>query len=109
MSSDIREKAIPVITVDGPSGTGKGTLAVRLKQQLGWHLLDSGALYRSLGLAAVNKAIPLNDEEKLGSLARDSATSRAHRETDARRVSGPLGSWRWRRQGHRRARGSPAL
>ena len=69
MSSDILEKAIPVITVDGPSGTGKGTLAVRLKQQLGWHLLDSGALYRSLGLAAVNKAIPLNDEEKLGSLA----------------------------------------
>ena len=69
MTSDILENAIPVITVDGPSGTGKGTLAVRLKQQLGWHLLDSGALYRSLGLAAVNSAISLNNEEKLGTLA----------------------------------------
>lgn len=59
----------PVITIDGPSGTGKGTLAVRIKQRLGWHLLDSGALYRSLALAAVNSSISLNDEEKLGELA----------------------------------------
>ena len=65
----------PVITIDGPSGTGKGTLAIRLKQRLGWHLLDSGALYRSLGLAAVKQSISLNDEEKLASLALELALS----------------------------------
>ena len=59
----------PVITIDGPSGTGKGTLAVRVKQRLGWHLLDSGAMYRTLALAAVKQAIPLNDGEKLSLLA----------------------------------------
>ena len=37
----------PVITIDGPSGTGKGTLAKRLSMTLGWHYLDSGAVYRS--------------------------------------------------------------
>lgn len=74
---------IPVITIDGPSGTGKGTLAVRLKERLGWHLLDSGALYRSLGLAAVKKAIPLNNEEKLSSLALELAL---HFETGAKGV-----------------------
>ncbi|MEM7466428.1 MAG: (d)CMP kinase [Pseudomonadota bacterium] len=64
---------IPVVTVDGPSGTGKGTLATRLKNHLNWHLLDSGALYRSLGLAAVRSSIPLNNEEKLGELAAELA------------------------------------
>ena len=62
---------IPVITIDGPSGTGKGTLAIRVKQRLNWHLLDSGALYRVLGLAAVRKTISLNNEEKLAKLAQD--------------------------------------
>lgn len=75
MTSNSIDGAIPVVTVDGPSGTGKGTLAVRLKQQLGWHLLDSGALYRSLGLAAVKSAISLNNEEKLGALAASLALS----------------------------------
>ncbi len=41
--------AVPVIAVDGPSGSGKGTLAKALARQLGWHLLDSGALYRIIG------------------------------------------------------------
>ena len=40
----------PVITVDGPSGVGKGTTASLLSNHLGWHLLDSGAIYRSLAL-----------------------------------------------------------
>lgn len=61
----------PVVTIDGPSGTGKGTLAVRVKQRLGWHLLDSGALYRTLALAAVKLAIPLNDEDKLAQLSQN--------------------------------------
>ncbi len=44
--------SVPVITIDGPSGSGKGTIAAMLARQHGWHLLDSGALYRLLGLTA---------------------------------------------------------
>ncbi len=55
----------PVVTVDGPSGVGKGTLAMRLAQHLGWHLLDSGALYRVLGLAATQAGIDTDDETSL--------------------------------------------
>ncbi|MDH4047682.1 MAG: (d)CMP kinase [Gammaproteobacteria bacterium] len=45
-------RSAPVLTIDGPSGSGKGTIARRLAEALGWHLLDSGALYRLVGLAA---------------------------------------------------------
>ena len=44
--------AIPVLTIDGPSGSGKGTISRLVAQQVGWHFLDSGALYRAVGLAA---------------------------------------------------------
>jgi cytidylate kinase len=54
---------IPVITIDGPSGSGKGTLARRLAEQLGYHLLDSGALYRLTALAAQKRNIALEDPE----------------------------------------------
>lgn len=54
---------IPVITIDGPSGSGKGTLARRLAEQLGFHLLDSGALYRLTALAAQKRNIDLEDPE----------------------------------------------
>jgi CMP/dCMP kinase len=60
---------IPVIAIDGPSGTGKGTLAVRLAARLGWHCLDSGALYRVLGLAAERAGIDLDDGAGLAELA----------------------------------------
>lgn len=60
---------IPVITVDGPSGTGKGTLCCNLANWLGWHLLDSGALYRVLALAAQQQAIAMEDETELANLA----------------------------------------
>jgi cytidylate kinase len=48
---------IPVLTIDGPSGSGKGTIARLLAQRLGWHLLDSGALYRLTALAAQRRDI----------------------------------------------------
>lgn len=61
--------SVPVITVDGPSGVGKGTLSQRLARHLGWHFLDSGALYRLLGLAARRQAVEFTDESALEGLA----------------------------------------
>ena len=58
-------KQPPVIAVDGPSGTGKGTLCGRLAANLGCHLLDSGSLYRVLGYVARQKNISLDDVESL--------------------------------------------
>ena len=55
----------PVITVDGPSGSGKGTLSLQLADELGWHHLDSGALYRLLAFAALKDAVALDDEAAL--------------------------------------------
>ena len=60
---------IPVITIDGPGGSGKGTVAGLLARQLGWKLLDSGALYRLLAFAARNHAIDLVNESALKTLA----------------------------------------
>lgn len=59
----------PVITLDGPGGAGKGTVSMRLAQALGWHLLDSGALYRLVGLAAEQQGVALDDESALSLLA----------------------------------------
>ncbi len=59
----------PVIAIDGPSGAGKGTIAARLAEQLGFHLLDSGALYRVLGVAAVRAGLDFTDPEALATLA----------------------------------------
>lgn len=60
----------PVITIDGPSGTGKGTIARLLKAWLGWHLLDSGALYRLVAHDALARGVALDDEPALAALAR---------------------------------------
>ena len=54
---------VPVLTIDGPSGSGKGTVSRLLATQLGWHLLDSGALYRAVGYAASLAGIDLSDAE----------------------------------------------
>jgi CMP/dCMP kinase len=59
----------PVITVDGPSGSGKGTVSLQLADELGWHHLDSGALYRLLAYAALKNALELDDEASLLALA----------------------------------------
>lgn len=61
--------AAPVVTIDGPSGSGKGTLCQMLAAELGWHLLDSGALYRIVGLAAERKGVPFDDGHALAELA----------------------------------------
>ena len=62
-------RQVPVITVDGPSGSGKGTICQLLARELGWELLDSGALYRLVGLAARHHGVELDDEEALVVLA----------------------------------------
>lgn len=60
---------VPVITVDGPSGTGKGTLASYLAHWLGWHFLDSGALYRVLAFSVRQHAVNVDDEDAVAAHA----------------------------------------
>ena len=62
--------AAPVICIDGPSGAGKGTLSQRLATDLGWHLLDSGALYRAVGFAGRLAAVSLEDSDAIAGIAR---------------------------------------
>lgn len=52
---------IPVLTIDGPSGAGKGTVSRAVAKQLGWHYLDSGSIYRSLAIALLQKNVPLTN------------------------------------------------
>ena len=59
------QECIPVITIDGPSGAGKGTAARLVAEHLGWQLLDSGAIYRVLGVATQHHGISVDEEEPL--------------------------------------------
>ena len=60
---------VPVITIDGPAASGKGTIAQRAAEALGWHYLDSGALYRLAALAAIRAAAPFDDPAALTAAA----------------------------------------
>ena len=64
------KKPVPVIAIDGPSGSGKGTIAHRVAKALGWHLLDSGALYRLVALSANKAGVSLEDPGGLAEIAR---------------------------------------
>ena len=61
---------IPILTIDGPSGSGKGTISRAVAERLGWHYLDSGALYRAVGLAAAWEGVDLSDPEAVAQCAR---------------------------------------
>lgn len=65
----MNKEPVSVITIDGPGGSGKGTIAKLVAEHLGWHLLDSGALYRLLALAAINHQVDLRDEKTVTVLA----------------------------------------
>jgi cytidylate kinase len=69
MTGMVARKA-PVVCVDGPSGAGKGTLAQSLADTLGWNLLDSGALYRVVGLACLSAGVPLDQAQRVAVVAR---------------------------------------
>lgn len=60
---------IPVLTIDGPSGSGKGTVSRAVAERLGWHYLDSGAIYRAVGLAAAWEGVDLSDPEAVAQCA----------------------------------------
>lgn len=64
----MENKQAPVITIDGPAGSGKGTIAALLAQHLGWQLLDSGAIYRVAAQAALEAKLPLDDADSLVAL-----------------------------------------
>ena len=61
-------KDIPIITIDGPSGTGKGTVCHALGAKLHWHILDSGLLYRKLAWTVINQGINIDDLQSIISL-----------------------------------------
>jgi cytidylate kinase len=62
---------IPVLTIDGPSGAGKGTVSRLIAKKLGWHYLDSGSIYRSLAIALLKQAVDLGDEAKIIAIAQN--------------------------------------
>jgi len=62
--------SIPVLTIDGPSGAGKGTVSRAVAKKMGWNYLDSGSIYRSLAIAALKQAVDLEDEVVIADIAR---------------------------------------
>lgn len=62
--------SVPVLTIDGPSGAGKGTVSRAIARKLGWHYLDSGSIYRSLAIAAIAAGADLSDEAVVAEVAK---------------------------------------
>lgn len=69
MSEAVPLHQVPVLAIDGPGGAGKGTISRLVAGTLGWHLLDSGALYRLVALDAIQRGVPLDAEAALARLA----------------------------------------
>ena len=67
--ADAKASLVPVTTIDGPGGAGKGTISRLLAERLGWHLLDSGALYRLVALEAIDSAVALDAEAEIAQIA----------------------------------------
>jgi len=63
--------SIPVLTIDGPSGAGKGTVSRTVAKKLGWHYLDSGSIYRSLAIASLDAGVDLQDVAKVVEVAKN--------------------------------------
>jgi cytidylate kinase len=68
--SDLLRRARPIVAIDGPAGAGKSTVARRLADTLGFVLIDTGAIYRAVALAAKRGGIPWDDAARVGELAR---------------------------------------
>src|SRR5205823_9444674 len=64
-----RRRASPIVTIDGPSGSGKGTISRAVARHVGWHLLDSGALYRLVALAGLAAGAASEDQQRHAELA----------------------------------------
>ncbi len=78
--------SVPVLTIDGPSGSGKGTISLRVARHLGWHYLDSGALYRAVGVSAGWAGLDLGDAGALVRCAFDTRIGFAGEEGGELRV-----------------------
>ena len=68
-ASVTKPAGVPVIAIDGPSASGKGTVAQAVAATLGFHFLDSGALYRLVALAALKDGVPIDDDAAVGAIA----------------------------------------
>lgn len=68
-TTDATGETVPVVTIDGPSGSGKGAVTAQIAEWSGFHVLDSGALYRLVGLAARRAGVSLDDERALAEIA----------------------------------------
>jgi cytidylate kinase len=80
------ESKVPVIAIDGPVGSGKGTVARLLARRLGWHCLDSGLLYRAAGLAALRRGLAMADGPAIASLLRNLPIRIEERGTEEPRI-----------------------